>query len=133
MPRVMRAEAYFAAEALDSGQNLGKNRAMATLRARTHVLSMVRKAGLPAAALILMGFFGYYAVLGPNDILSYRDHSRQLEKRQQEFVALDKQRDELKNRVSLLDPRRADPDMVDELARKKLNVAHPDEVIVTLN
>ena len=38
----------------------------------------------------------------------------------------------LKNRVALLNPDRADPDMVDELARRKLNVAHPDEVIVPL-
>ena len=120
------------AEPLDPAPNLVKNRGMATLRARRSVLSVVRKAGLPAAALILMAFFGYYAALGPNGILSYRDYTRQLEKRQAEFAILDKQRAELKNRVGLLDPRHADPDMVDELARKKLNVAHPDEVIVPL-
>jgi len=38
----------------------------------------------------------------------------------------------LQNRVTLLDPRHANPDMVDELVRKELNVAHPDEVIVPL-
>ena len=43
---------------------------------------------------------------------------------------LDKQRAELKNRVDLLDPHHADPDMVDELVRKKLNVVNPDEVVV---
>jgi cell division protein FtsB len=79
-----------------------------------------------------MGFFGYYAVLGPNGILSYRDYTRQLQKKQAEFAALDKRRAELKNRVALLDPKHANPDMVDELVRKELNVAHPDEVIVPL-
>jgi cell division protein FtsB len=102
------------------------------VRSRSSARSLLRKAGLPAAALILMGFFGYYAVLGPNGILSYREYTRQLEKKQAEYAALDKQRAELKNRVALLDPNNTDPDMVDELARKKLNVAHPDEVIVPL-
>ena len=37
-----------------------------------------------------------------------------------------------KNRVALLDPDHANPDMVDEMVRKELNVAHPDEVIVPL-
>ena len=102
-------------------------------RSKTPPLSIVRRAGLPAAAIILMGFFGYYAVLGPNGILSYRDYTRQLEKRQAEYASLDKRRAELKNRVALLDPKRANPDMVDEMTRKELNVVHPDEVIVPLN
>jgi cell division protein FtsB len=38
----------------------------------------------------------------------------------------------LKNRVALLNPDHANPDMVDEMVRKELNVAHPDEVIVPL-
>ena len=45
---------------------------------------------------------------------------------------LDKARSELKNRVDLLDPKHADPDLVDELARKDLGVAHQDEMIVPL-
>ena len=40
--------------------------------------------------------------------------------------------EKLRNRVALLDPRHANPDMVDELVRRELNVAHPDEVIVPL-
>jgi cell division protein FtsB len=107
---------------------------MATrVRTRNNALTILRRAGLPAAALILMGFFGYYAVLGPNGVLSYRDYSRQLEKRRLDYVALDKRRAELRNRVALLDPRRANPDMVDELTRKELGVVHPDEVIVPLD
>lgn len=102
-------------------------------RTKTPPLAILRRAGLPAAALILMGFFGYYAVLGPNGILSYRDYSRQLDKRRADYERLDKQRTELKNRVALLDPKRANPDMVDEMTRKNLNVVHPDEVIVPLN
>ena len=36
----------------------------------------------------------------------------------------------LRNRVALRDPRHANPDLGDELVRKELNVAHPDDVIL---
>jgi len=94
--------------------------------------AVIRRAGLPTLAILAISFFGYYAVLGPNGVLAYREYTRQLEKRQAEYARLDKQRAEMRNRVALLDPKRADPDMVDELVRKELNVAHPDEVIVPL-
>ena len=79
-----------------------------------------------------MAFFAGYAVLGPNGILAYGDYKRQLVKREAELAVIDHKRAVLKNRVGLLDPRRADPDMVDELAREKLGVVHPDEVIVPM-
>jgi cell division protein FtsB len=43
------------------------------------------------------------------------------------------QRNELRNRVDLLNPRRVDPDLSDELIRRQLGVIHHDEVIVPLN
>lgn len=80
-----------------------------------------------------MAFFGGYAVLGANGLLAYGDYKRQVAKREHQFAALDQKRELLRNRVALLDPRHANPDMVDELVRRELNVAHPDEVIVPLN
>ncbi|MHA6723048.1 FtsB family cell division protein [Sphingomonas sp. RS2018] len=106
---------------------------MSRTKPKKPVFQMLRKAGLPAAAVILTGFFAYFAVLGPNGVLSYRDYQRQLSKRQLEFASLDKERARLKNRVALVNPRNADPDMADELVRKELNVAHPNEVIVPLD
>ncbi|UUL83336.1 FtsB family cell division protein [Sphingomonas qomolangmaensis] len=95
---------------------------------------MLQSAGMPALAIIFMGFFGYYAVLGPNGVVAYREYTRQIERKEVEFAALEKRRAELRNEVRLLDPQRgANPDMVDELVRKELNVAHPDEIIVPLN
>lgn len=92
----------------------------------------LRRALVPALVLTAMAFFGGYAVLGPNGILAYGDYKRQLEKRTRDYAALEKRRQVLKNRVALLDPDHANPDMVDEMVRKKLNVAHPDEVVVPL-
>ena len=93
---------------------------------------MLKRAALPAAALTVMAFLGIYAVLGPNGVLALGDYKRQLVKREHDYASLDQRRTMLRNRVALLDPRHANPDMVDELVRKELNVAHPDEVIVPL-
>lgn len=95
--------------------------------------SILRSAGLPAIALIAMGFFGYNAVLGPNGVLALKDVKAQVAQKNAEYAVLEKQRAVAQNHVNLLDPKRgADPDMVDELARKQLNVARPDEVVVIL-
>ncbi|MES1997076.1 MAG: FtsB family cell division protein [Sphingomonas sp.] len=93
---------------------------------------MLRRAIAPAALMIVGVFFGGYAIFGPNGALAYGDIERQLAVKQQQLAMLDKTRAELKNRVDLLDPKHADPDLVDELARKDLGVAHQDEVIVPL-
>ena len=85
-----------------------------------------------AGVLLLVAFFGGYAVLGANGILAYGDYQRQLAKRSADYAALDAKRTVLKNRVALLDPDHANPDMVDEMTRKELNVIHPDEVVVPL-
>jgi cell division protein FtsB len=92
----------------------------------------MRRAALPALGLTIMAFFGAYAVLGPNGILAYGDYKKQLVRREKQFAAIDQKRAVLKNRVALLNPDHANPDMVDEMVRKQLNVAHPYEVIVPL-
>jgi cell division protein FtsB len=96
------------------------------------LLTTLRRAALPAAALTVMAFFGAYAVLGPNGVLALGEYKKQLEKRERAYASLDHRREVLRNKVTLLDPRHANPDMVDELVRKELNVTHPDEVIVPL-
>ena len=114
---------------LDPRVPLRQNRAMSGASTFRVIL---RRAGPPALALIVMAFFGGYAVIGPNGILAYGDYKRQLASRQADYVALDKQRAVLRNHVALLDPRHANPDMVDEMVRKELNVTHPDEVTLLL-
>lgn len=95
------------------------------------IRSILHRAGLPAVAVIAMGFFGYNAVLGPNGVMAYQDFRQQVAEKSLEFQQLDRQRAVIRNRVELLDPERgADPDLVEELARRKLNVAGPNELIV---
>ncbi|MDT0574952.1 septum formation initiator [Croceicoccus sp. F390] len=73
------------------------------------------------------------SLVGPTGVLAWSTAAQTLEQRQDELALLQTERDRIANRVHLLDPDNADPDLVGELLRKNLNVAHPDEVVVPLN
>ena len=88
---------------------------------------------MPALALIVVGTFAGHAVAGPNGVLAWGGYHRALELRQAELAELEAQKAQLKHRSHLLDPRKADPDMADELVRKDLGLVRPDEVIVPLD
>ena len=96
-------------------------------------LSLIRRAAAPALALIVVGTFAGHAIAGPNGILAWGGYHRALKERQAELAQLQQEKAELKHRSDLLNPRKADPDMADELVRKQLGLVRPDEVIVPLN
>ena len=99
---------------------------------RAKIFDLIKAALGPGFALMTLLAIAGYAVLGPTGILAWGDYQAQLEKRGVELAKLQSERDALKNRVELLDPKGADPDLIGELLRKKVNVVHPDEIIVPL-
>jgi cell division protein FtsB len=70
------------------------------------------------------------AIAGPSGLLAWSRNAHQLASSRDEVTRLMAERDRLRNRVNLLDPRHADPDLVGELLRSNLNVAHPDEIVI---
>jgi cell division protein FtsB len=96
-------------------------------------LGLIRRSAVPALALIIVGTFAGHAIAGPNGILAWGSYHRALQQRQGELAQIDQQRAQLRHRSDLLDPRKADPDMADELVRKDLGLVRPDEVIVPLD
>jgi cell division protein FtsB len=70
---------------------------------------------------------------GPSGLLAWSENNRLLTEREKELKTLTVERDELRNRVALLDPAHVDPDIAGELLRSNLNVVHPDEVLMLLN
>lgn len=93
---------------------------------------MIRRAAMPALALIVVGTFAGHAVAGPNGVLAWGGYHRALKERKVELEQLKAQREQLRHHSSLLDPRRADPDMAEEMVRKDLGLVRPDEVIIPL-
>ena len=96
-------------------------------------LALIRRSAVPALALIVVGTFAGHAVAGPNGILAWGGYHRALVERRAELAQLEQQRAQLRHRSNLLDPRKADPDIADELVRKDLGLVRPDEVIVPLD
>jgi cell division protein FtsB len=88
----------------------------------------VRQGTALALLLLLTGF----AIAGPTGLLAWSENLAALEAREARVAALTEKRDALKNRVELLDPEGADPDLAGELLRRNLGVLHADEVMITL-
>ena len=95
-------------------------------------MGLIRRAALPALAIVIIGTFAGHAVAGPNGLLALGGYHRDLQERRVELAKLEGERDRLKHRSALLDPKKADPDIADELVRRDLGLIRPDEVIVPL-
>lgn len=83
-------------------------------------------------ALVLLVALTVSAIAGPTGLLAWAENAEALEARQARIAVLTEKRDALKNRVELLDPDGADPDLISELVRQDLGVIHPDEIVITL-
>ena len=95
-------------------------------------LGLIRRAAMPALALIVVGNFAGYAVAGPNGLLAWGGYHRSLNERKAELAQLDAERDRLRHRSALLNPKKADPDLAEEMVRTDLGLVRPDEVIIPL-
>jgi cell division protein FtsB len=98
----------------------------------TKSLGLIRRAAMPALALIIVGTFGGHAIAGPNGLLAWGGYNRDLEQRREELAKLEAERDALRHRSALLNPNKADPDLGEELIRRDLGLVRTDEVIIPL-
>jgi cell division protein FtsB len=86
--------------------------------------------GLALVCLLVMAGLAFF---GPSGIVAWSENRQLLDARQAQVRAIAAERDQLRNRVALLNPRGMDPDLAGELLRKDLNVVHPDEVVILLH
>jgi len=103
------------------------------MRGGNRIFELIRRAAIPALALIIVGTFAGHAVAGPNGLLAWGGYHRALKERQAELAQLEAQKAQLRHHSALLDPKKADPNMADELVRRDLGLVRPDEVVVPLN
>lgn len=97
-----------------------------------NTLAMIRRAAVPAIAFLIIANFLGYAVVGTNGILSWGDYRHLKNERAVELAQLEQEKLRLAHRATLLDPRRADPDLADEMVRTELGLVRPDEVIIDI-
>jgi cell division protein FtsB len=95
-------------------------------------LDLIKRAALPALAVLIIANFVGYAIVGSNGIMSLGDYRRLKAERTIELAQLNAERVRLQHRATLLDPRKADPDLADEMVRSQLGLVRPDEVIIQI-
>ena len=95
-------------------------------------MALVRRAAMPAVGLLIIAQFLGYAIIGDNGVLAWGGYRRAKEARTLELAQLQTEKARLQHRTRLLDPRRADPDLAEELVRRELGLVRPDEVIVEI-
>jgi cell division protein FtsB len=78
-------------------------------------------------------YFSYHAVVGSRGLLAWRQLNQDIEATQQELAAVRAERQELEDKVRRLRPGSLDPDLIDELARRRLSLAEPLDVIILLD
>ena len=94
---------------------------------------LAREGVTQGLALLCLLVLGGFAIAGPSGLLAWSEYRQLLDRRAAQIDQLALERDRLRNRVDLLDPRQADPDLAGELVRSYLNVAHPDEMVMLLD
>ena len=75
-------------------------------------------------------YFGYHAVVGSRGLLAWRQVNRDIEATQQDLAAVRAEREALEEKVRRLRPGSLDPDLIDELARRRLRLSGPVVVII---
>ncbi|MEE4154016.1 MAG: septum formation initiator [Erythrobacter sp.] len=83
-------------------------------------------------ALVILLLLTGLAIAGPWGLFAWRESTVALQERKAEIAILEERRAALQNRVDLLHPDHADPDLAGELVKRNLGVVHADDVVVTL-
>lgn len=94
--------------------------------------SLVRRLAATAALVGLQIYLGYSALGGQYGIESQRQMQLRLGELETREAALDAEIAIYRERISLLDPNKLDPDLLTERARALLGMSHPRDVIVPL-
>lgn len=84
----------------------------------------------PLIFATLFGYFGYHLVNGERGLLAMAQLQREVMIADQNLAEAEATRKIWERRVSLLRNQSLDPDMLDERARRMLNYARKDDVIV---
>ncbi len=85
---------------------------------------------VPAITAVFLSYFGYHAFNGDYGIYSKYRLEEQVALRQVELDRLTAERIKLEQRVQLMHDGTLEKDMLDEHARRALNLALPDEIVI---
>ena len=86
----------------------------------------------PAIFLAISGYFGWNAMHGKSGLEAQNVQIAELAQAQQAFSAADAERQQWEVRIADLSGRSISQDMLDGQARKVLNLANPNDLVIDL-
>lgn len=92
------------------------------------IFARLRSMSLPLFALLVSA---YFAAHGLNSVTSQKLLEQEIAALEAERQKIKAVRDGLELHVDLLSSDHVDPDYLDELARRELGYAHPDEILIS--
>jgi cell division protein FtsB len=98
--------------------------------ARTRLGQFLRALLLHAIAASLIGYFAWQAFQGNYGLEARKGYEEDITRLTRERDELKAERKDLERRVALLKPESIDPDMVEELARRDLGFAGPNDLLM---
>jgi len=96
-------------------------------------LRRLRPLWLVVLGVGLAVYFGYHGLTGARGLLAWREVAAELESTRQELEVLRAERTALAQKVGRLRNESLDTDLIDELARRRLSLADPLDVIILLD
>src|SRR4051812_39623425 len=85
---------------------------------------------LPCVTLVVVAYFGSYAIWGARGLLALEDTQARLSLAQNRLTRVEGERTRLVHRIGLMEDGHADADLVEELARGQLMDGAPNQVAV---
>jgi cell division protein FtsB len=99
---------------------------------RQHKQTNTGRLIIPVLCAAFVAYFGFHAYHGEFGINSKYRLQEQRAALEAQLAVVKSERAELEKRVRLLHDGTLEKDMLDELARKSLNLSQPDEIIVMM-
>ena len=84
----------------------------------------------PVASLMILGYFGFHAFNGDYGIRAHLAITKRIEVLETQLKARTAIRERLEKRVAMLREGGMERDIVDEYARRQLNLVREDEVVI---
>lgn len=100
------------------------------MRIRQSIAQSFAVLALPVAAVSVVIYFGLNGIFGPNGILVLEDTKARLELADAQLLQMTGERQQLADRVALMERPGGDPDLVEELARNVLMDGAPNQVAI---
>ena len=85
---------------------------------------------VPAITMVVLSYFGFHAYQGEYGLNAKEQLEERVAVLENELETLQKARSKLEERASLLSGQTIEKDMLDEQARRALNLAREDEIVI---